>query len=67
MRNLFKIKTFAILTIIALFSLASCSDDDTTTTNPTPTADNTIAAKAVATADLSILVAALTKTNLVYF
>lgn len=64
MKNLFKIKTFAILTIIALFSLASCSDD-TTTTNPTPSVDNTIAGKAVATADLSILVAALTKTNLV--
>jgi uncharacterized surface protein with fasciclin (FAS1) repeats len=66
MKNLFKIKKFAILTIIAFLGLTSCNDDDPVTPiTPPQQQDNTIAGKAIATADLSILVAALTKTNLV--
>lgn len=63
MKNLFKIRNLFATAIIVIFGLTSCSksSDDTTTTS---TVDNTITGKAVATADLSILVTALTRTNL---
>jgi uncharacterized surface protein with fasciclin (FAS1) repeats len=68
MKNVLKIKTLAILALIAFFGLTSCSNSDDPIVIPTPTptpVDNTIAGKAIATPDLSILVAALSKTNLV--
>ena len=68
MKNVLKIKTLAITTLIAFFGFTSCGSSDDPivipTPNPTPV-DNTIAGLAVATPDLSILVAALTKTDLV--
>lgn len=68
MKNVLKIKTLVILALIAFFGLTSCSNSDDPIVIPTPTptpVDNTIAGLAVATPDLSILVAALTKTDLV--
>lgn len=58
MKNVFKIRNFAL---IALFTLvaASCDDDDTTVI-----VDNTITGKASSTANLSILVQALVRADL---
>lgn len=63
MKNLFKIKTVLAIAIIAIIGTTSCSkSSDDPIVNPP--VDNTITGKAVATADLSILVQALTKANL---
>jgi uncharacterized surface protein with fasciclin (FAS1) repeats len=55
---------FAALVAFSAFSITSCGDDDPAPT-PTPVVDNTISGLASKTADLSLLVKALTKTNLV--
>lgn len=66
MKKLMKIKVVAILSFIAFLGLSSCSStDDPILVSSTTPMDNTIAGKAIATPDLSILVAALTKTDLV--
>ena len=63
MKKLFRIKTLLAIAILAVIGISACSksSDDPVVTPPV---DNTITAKAVATADLSILVQALTKANL---
>lgn len=59
MKNLFRIKSLALIAFVAILSI-SCDDDD-----PAPVAvDNSITGKAVATPNLSILVQALTKAEL---
>ena len=63
MKNLFRISAVALLGIFATFVVSCSKSDDAVTPTPAPV-DNTITAKAVATADLSILVAALQKTGL---
>jgi uncharacterized surface protein with fasciclin (FAS1) repeats len=62
MKNYFKISAVVIFTAISTFIVSCAKDDDPVVVTTPP--DNTITAKAIATADLSILVAALTKTNL---
>ena len=64
MKKLNQIKTFFAISTIAFFGLTSCSKDEDPVA-PQPTTELTIAAKASGTADLSILVAALVKTDLV--
>jgi uncharacterized surface protein with fasciclin (FAS1) repeats len=59
MKNLLKIKCLVLLTFFA-FAATSCDNDDD---NPAPV-DNTITGKAIATANLSILVQALVKADL---
>ena len=63
MKNYFKIAPIALFFSIATF-VTSCSSDDAAVTPAPAPVDNTITGKAVATADLSILVAALQKTGL---
>jgi uncharacterized surface protein with fasciclin (FAS1) repeats len=58
MKNLFRIKSLALIAFVAILSI-SCDDDD-----PAPVVDNTITAKAVSSPNLSILVQALTKAKL---
>lgn len=66
MKNLTKIRTAVVLFATLFLGFTSCNDDDVVTPVIPPTVvDNTIAAKAIATPSLSILVAALQKTNLV--
>jgi len=63
MKNLFKVKRLAsVLVLVILF--ISCSDDDNTSTNP-PGATPDIAEIAIAEANLSSLVAALQRADLV--
>lgn len=62
MKSPIKLNNLLIL-VFALFVATSCSDDDPAVTIPTSTPD--IAELAIATADLSSLVAALQKANLV--
>ena len=57
MKNVSKIRNLVLIVLFAIFSV-SCDDDNTEVT------DNTITGKAVATANLSILVQALTKAEL---
>jgi uncharacterized surface protein with fasciclin (FAS1) repeats len=61
MKTLLKTKIFTLLVILFIFA-TSCSDDDNNTT--APPVDNTITGIALKTADLSILVQALTKAEL---
>ena len=68
MKKSIKIKTFIALIVLAIFGVTSCSESNDPYVTPVPTApaaDNTIVGKAVATPSLSILVAALTKAELV--
>lgn len=60
MKNLFKMKKIALLMILAIVGL-SCNNDDDPVVTPV---DNTITGIASRNADLSILVAALVKTDL---
>lgn len=65
MKSLFKLKSFASVLILALFFVA-CSDDDNDDVKiDPPVATPDIAETAIATADLSSLVAALTRAELV--
>ncbi|CAM4048685.1 fasciclin domain-containing protein [Flavobacterium sinopsychrotolerans] len=59
MKNVSKIRNLAVIALFA-FMTVSCDDDD----NTVVVVDNTITGKAVATANLSILVQALTKAEL---
>ena len=59
MKNVSKIRNLAVIALFA-FMTVSCNDDD----NTVVVVDNTITGKAVATANLSILVQALTKAEL---
>jgi uncharacterized surface protein with fasciclin (FAS1) repeats len=61
MKNLFKIKKIALSMIIVIFGVSCSTSNDT----PIVQADTTIVGIATGNANLSILVAALTKTDLV--
>lgn len=68
MKKSIKIKTFIAITVLAIFGVTSCSESNDPYVTPVPTApsaDNTIVGKAVASSNLTILVAALQKTELV--
>ena len=67
MKTSIKFKTLCAIAILAFFGVTSCSKDEDPVVAPVTPAPTllTIAAKASGTADLSILVAALSKTNLV--
>lgn len=66
MKNFKTIRTTFLASVLLCLGLTSCNDDDVATVVTPPTiVDNTIAARAIANPNLTILVAALTKTNLV--